>query len=258
MSRERENGAGCPLTPGSSLGREPVGSVWRWGFDLDGSHTVLTCVGPGLQGVWLQRLCGFRVVGGRGWLACPRWWLDPASGWAGQRSAGRPIAQATPQAPLTRSPGSGDFGNGGRLHRGAAHLQGWWGYGWWSSWWWVRLRCGCRPGQPGLPRSADRIRRHDDRLVGPARRGERPLSLWRPSRCWPARRAGTGPTAQWQELAAHASAKDRGHAACTPGASWGSASRPAPGRQAGRAGGPPDARCGGPATGRRVCRRCGP
>src|SRR5215213_10116166 len=33
--------SGCPPTPESSLGREPVDSVWRWGFDLDGSRTVL-------------------------------------------------------------------------------------------------------------------------------------------------------------------------------------------------------------------------
>src|SRR6266498_3321949 len=81
--------SGCPLTPESSLGREPVGSVWRWGFDLDGSRTVLGA-----------RRSDFRLSD-RG----PRAALDLAHGW-GEARAGDAGA-------------AGDRGRGARADLGA-------------------------------------------------------------------------------------------------------------------------------------------
>src|SRR6266498_4126291 len=55
--------SGCPLTPESSLGREPVGSVWRWALTLTGRALCLEHAGqtfgfpteaPGQPWIWLM------------------------------------------------------------------------------------------------------------------------------------------------------------------------------------------------------------
>src|SRR6266536_4130756 len=99
------------------------------------------------------RVRGFPgVVGGRGLSGLPA----PIVAWYCERATGstvgrRPIAQATPQAPLTRSPGSGGSGGGAGRPAGGRTCKGGRVGG--------RVLSGgrgCRPGQPGLPRSADR------------------------------------------------------------------------------------------------------
>src|SRR6266508_5286976 len=155
------------------------------------------------------RVRGFPgVVGGRGLAGLPA----PIVAWSCERATGstvgrRPIAQATPQAPLTRSPGSVGSGGGAGRPAGGRTCKGGRVGGAVGSF--LVVGGAGRGSQAYLGPRIDQgvlvIRRHDDRLVGPARRGRRPLSLCRPSRCWPARRAWSGPTAPWQELAACAS-----------------------------------------------------